>query len=55
VDAAVALASDLTRLEQLRAGLRDKFEQSPLRDEKTFANNFEELLHVAWRSSGTTP
>jgi protein O-GlcNAc transferase len=50
VDIAIALAGDLQRLETLRAGLRDRFEQSPLRNEKEFAKHFEELLHSAWRS-----
>ena len=49
VDIAVALGSDLSRLEQLRASLRARFEQSPLRDEKRFAANFEELLRTAWQ------
>ena len=49
VEIAVALATDVERLEQLRGGLRNRFEQSPLRDEKRFAANFEELLQTAWR------
>jgi protein O-GlcNAc transferase len=49
VDTAVALGSDLSRLEKLRASLRSRFEQSSLRDEKRFAANFEELLRTAWR------
>jgi predicted O-linked N-acetylglucosamine transferase (SPINDLY family) len=49
VDIAVALGSDLSRLEQLRASLRSRFEQSSLRDEKRFAANFEELLRTAWQ------
>jgi protein O-GlcNAc transferase len=48
VDIAVALGSDLSRLEQLRASLRSRFEQSSLRDEKRFAANFEKLLRTAW-------
>jgi predicted O-linked N-acetylglucosamine transferase (SPINDLY family) len=48
VDIAVALGSDLPRLEQLRASLRTRFEQSSLRDEKRFAVNFEGLLRTAW-------
>jgi predicted O-linked N-acetylglucosamine transferase (SPINDLY family) len=48
VDIAVALGSDLSRLEQLRASLRARFEQSSLRDEKRFAANFEKLLRTAW-------
>jgi predicted O-linked N-acetylglucosamine transferase (SPINDLY family) len=49
VDIAVALGSDLSRLEQLRASLRARFEQSSLRDEKRFTANFEELLRAAWQ------
>jgi protein O-GlcNAc transferase len=49
VSIALDLAGDLPRLEQLRAGLRDRVERSPLRDEKRFAANFEELLRTAWR------
>jgi protein O-GlcNAc transferase len=48
VEIAVALASDLPRLEGLRATLRTRFEQSSLRDEKRFAANFEGLLRTAW-------
>ncbi len=49
VEIAVALGSDLSRLEQLRASLRERFEQSSLRDEKRFAADFEALLRAAWR------
>jgi protein O-GlcNAc transferase len=49
VEIAVALGSDLSRLERVRASLRTRFEQSSLRDEKRFAANFEELLRTAWR------
>jgi protein O-GlcNAc transferase len=48
---AVALALDLPRLESLRASLRSRFEQSPLRDEKRLAANFEELLRTVWRQA----
>jgi len=48
VEMAVSLGSDLSRLEQLRASLRPRFEQSSLRDEKRFAANFERLLRAAW-------
>jgi predicted O-linked N-acetylglucosamine transferase (SPINDLY family) len=48
IEIAVALGSDLSRLEQLRASLRSRFEQSSLRDEKRFAANFEKLLRTAW-------
>jgi predicted O-linked N-acetylglucosamine transferase (SPINDLY family) len=49
VEIAVELGSDLSRLERLRASLRARFEQSPLRDEKRFAANFEALLRAAWQ------
>jgi predicted O-linked N-acetylglucosamine transferase (SPINDLY family) len=49
VKIAVALGSDLSRLEQLRASLRARFEQSSLRDEKRFTAKFEELLRTAWQ------
>jgi predicted O-linked N-acetylglucosamine transferase (SPINDLY family) len=49
IEIALALANDVARLEQLRVSLRVRFEQSPLRDEKGFARNFEKLLHTAWR------
>jgi len=49
VDVAIALASDLARLEQLRRGLRGRVEQSPLRNEERFARRFEELLQMAWQ------
>jgi protein O-GlcNAc transferase len=49
VEIAVALGSDLSRLEQLRSSLRARFERSSLRDEKRFAAKFEDLLRTAWR------
>jgi len=49
LEIAVALGSDLSRLEQLRASLRTRFEQSSLRDEKRFTAKFEEVLRVAWQ------
>jgi protein O-GlcNAc transferase len=55
VEIAVALGSDLSRLEQLRGSLRARFEQSPLRDEQRFAANFEELLRTAWRRHVDVP
>ncbi len=48
VEIALKLGSDLSRLEQLRGSLRSRFEQSPLRDERGFAANFERLLRAAW-------
>jgi predicted O-linked N-acetylglucosamine transferase (SPINDLY family) len=49
VDIAVALGSDLSRLQLLRSSLRSRFEQSSLSDEKRFAANFEDLLRTAWQ------
>jgi len=49
VEISVALGSDLPRLEQLRASLRERFERSSLRDEKGFTAKFEGLLVTAWR------
>jgi predicted O-linked N-acetylglucosamine transferase (SPINDLY family) len=55
VEIAVALGSDLPRLEQLRASLRARFERSSLRDEKRFAANFEGLLRTAWEQHRERP
>ena len=49
VDIAVSLASDLARLEQLRASLGRRLDHSPLRDERRFAAHFEQALRTAWR------
>jgi predicted O-linked N-acetylglucosamine transferase (SPINDLY family) len=49
VEIAVSLGSDLSRLERLRDSLRGRFDESPLRDEKRFASNFEKLLRTAWQ------
>jgi protein O-GlcNAc transferase len=51
VKTALTLASDLERLERIRSGLRARFDQSPLRDEKRFAAGFEAQLRSAWRQS----
>jgi protein O-GlcNAc transferase len=51
VKTAVTLGGDLERLERIRSGLRARFEQSPLRDEKRFAAGFEAQLRSAWRQS----
>jgi protein O-GlcNAc transferase len=51
VEIAVALASDLSRLEQLRASLRARFEQSSLRNEKRFAAEIEKIWREAWQRS----
>jgi predicted O-linked N-acetylglucosamine transferase (SPINDLY family) len=49
VELAVALAGDLPRLAQLRAGLRDRVARSPLCDGKRFADNLLVLLRNIWR------
>lgn len=49
VEIAVGLGSELSRLEQLRASLRARFERSSLCDEKHFTVKFEELLRTVWR------
>ena len=51
VKTAVTLAGDLKRLERIRSGLRARFDQSPLRDERRFAASFEAQLRSAWRQS----
>jgi len=53
VGIALALARDLPRLAQLRGSLRSRFDQSPLRDEKRFATDFEQALRTAWQGRRT--
>jgi len=48
VDAAVALARDLPRLEALRRSLRARLERSPLMDAARFARNVEAAYRRAW-------
>jgi predicted O-linked N-acetylglucosamine transferase (SPINDLY family) len=50
VDIAVRLATDLGRLSQLRAGLREQVRRSPLCDGRRFAWNLAALLREAWRT-----
>jgi len=47
---ACALARDLLALAELRGGLRQRFERSPLMDASRFAKNLEALYRKAWRS-----
>jgi len=48
VKAAVELTSDLGRLSELRAGLRDRMERSALMDGARFARNLEAAYRSAW-------
>lgn len=50
---AVALSSDLSRLDELRAGLRTRMAASPLCDGAQFARDFEQLMRQAWNESRT--
>ena len=49
VERAVALATDLARLEALRAGLRSRLAASPLGNAPRFARNLEATYRTAWR------
>jgi predicted O-linked N-acetylglucosamine transferase (SPINDLY family) len=49
VGLAVALATDLTRLAALRAGLRDRVAASPLCDGQRFARGLMHVLRETWR------
>jgi predicted O-linked N-acetylglucosamine transferase (SPINDLY family) len=46
---ATDLATDQTRLAQLRAGLRDRLRNSPLTDAPRFARNVEAAYRTMWR------
>lgn len=49
VRAAVRLARDLGRLDQLRRGLRARMQSSPLMDVPRFTRNIEAAYRVAWK------
>ncbi len=52
VDTCVALASDLTALAGLRAGLRSLMVSSPLMQHRLFARHFEQAVESAWQRNG---
>ena len=47
---AVELAKDLPRLAELRTGLRQRMEQSPLMDAPSFTRNIEAAYRQMWRN-----
>jgi len=49
IELAVQLAGDLPRLEELRASLRERMQQSPIMDGKRFARNMERAYRAMWR------
>jgi protein O-GlcNAc transferase len=49
------LASDLPKLSQLRATLREQMTTSPLMDAKRFARNVEEIYRTMWHRWATSP
>lgn len=50
VETAIALAHDIDRLAQLRAGLRERMKRSPLCDERGFAAEVERAYRRWWRA-----
>jgi len=50
VAAATALAGDLERLADLRAGLRSRLERSPLMDAARFARGIETVYRGLWKT-----
>ncbi|MEK6700834.1 MAG: tetratricopeptide repeat protein [Planctomycetota bacterium] len=48
VDVAASLVSDVEALAAARSKLRDQVRRSPLCDERTFVNRFQDALRAAW-------
>jgi predicted O-linked N-acetylglucosamine transferase (SPINDLY family) len=46
---ASGLANDVSRLQKLRTGLRERIRTSPLMDGKRFAQNVEQAFREIWR------
>ena len=49
VELAVALAGDVPRLAELRAGLRERMAASPLCDGKRFGASFASMMRQVWK------
>jgi predicted O-linked N-acetylglucosamine transferase (SPINDLY family) len=50
VSIACKLAQDLPRLQELRAGMRERLNASPLMDGKGFARHMEQAFRQMWRT-----
>jgi predicted O-linked N-acetylglucosamine transferase (SPINDLY family) len=49
VDLAVELSGDLSRLQTLRAGLRERMRQSPIMDAVGFTRGIERAYQIMWQ------
>ena len=49
IDKAVKFAGDFESLAQLRSSMRERMQQSPLRDEKGFAGDLEHAYRCLWK------
>jgi predicted O-linked N-acetylglucosamine transferase (SPINDLY family) len=50
IDIAISLANNPSKLIDLRLGLRERMEHSPLRDAKSFAQAVEQAFRQMWRN-----
>ena len=50
IDRAVALAGDLDKLSELRGGLRQRMQESPLMNGKQYAADVEAAFRLAWKT-----